>query len=393
MTATVPAASPESAVVEAPRAGGGGAPAAAGSAGSPARRVWRTAAAGVGCYVVVRVLLGIQAAVVAGRRRVPVASLLHPWDGHFYVSAATTGYPAHVHVGVPSTIAFFPLYPLVGRALQLVTRVPVVWCLVAVSWCAGVAMVVIGSQLAAERWGVRRGRQAGILLAVFPGTAVLSMTYADGLGMALALGCLLALERRRHLLAGALGAVAGATLSLLTAPLVAAALVLALARRRLGALLTAALVPAGVLGYFAYLWAHTGSPLTWVRVERHAWGAHLALPWSRGTNFALHAFEHPPVAASTALSLAAVVACLVALLALRAPAHWTAFSVVVILGVLLVAGRHLTPRMVLDSGPAVLALGAALPRWLLPLVAVGCVVGLMLLYPAYIQHDFQLLSP
>lgn len=369
------------------------APAAAGaSEGAGAVGAWRTAAAGAACYVVVRVILLVQAAVVASHRHVGLASLLHPWDGRYYVSVATNGYPAHVHVGLHSTIAFFPLYPLLGRALQLVTRLSVVRSLVAVSWCAGLAMVVLGSQLAAERWGARRGRQAGVLLAVFPGTAVLSMTYADGLGMALALGCLLALERRHHLLAGALGALGGAALSAVTVPLIAAVLVLALARRRPAALLTAAIVPLGSIAFFAYLWVHTGSPFTWERVEHHAWGVHLSLPWIRGTNFSLHAFGHLPVAVSTSLSLAAAAAAIAALLAMRAPAHWTTYTVVLVLGVIL-AGTHLTPRHVMDSGPGVLALGAALPRWLLPLVAAGCLVALMLLYPAYIQRDFQLLAP
>jgi hypothetical protein len=335
----------------------------------------------------------VETLVVAHHHDLAVTRILEPRDGHFYVDIAASGYPAVFDPHVYSTVAFFPLFPLLGRLLAIITRLPVEWALLVVSWCGGLAVVLLGGMLASERWGAQRGRQAAVLLAVFPGTVVASMTYADTLAIALACACLLALERRRHLLAGAAGAAASAAISVATVPLVAAAAVLALVRRRPGALLTAMLVPVGALAFFAYLWLHTGSPLSWARAESDAWHTHLSLPWSAGSGFARYGFEHPEVAALTIASLVVAGLSLVALAAKRAPIHWIAYVVLVYASVIFGGAPHLTPRHLYDAFPGVLAMGAALPRRLVPVVAVLCVGCLVFLLAAYAPNNALYLAP
>lgn len=366
------------------------APAHRQSSGASWRAVARPALA---WYVLARLLLLGETLWVAHHDDLAVTRILEPRDGHFYVDIAVSGYPATFDPHVYSQVAFFPLFPLLGRALAIVTRLPVEWTLLVVSLCAGLAAAVLGGLLASELWGVQRGRQAAVLMAVFPGTVVVSMTYSDSLAVALACACLLALERRRHLLAGAAGAAASAAISVATVPLAAAAVVVAFLRRRPKALLVAAAVPLGALGFFSYLWVHTGSPLSWARAEAGAWHTHLSLPWSAGSGFARYGFEHPEVATVTIISLVLATASLVALAARSAPLHWVVYVVLVYASVIFGGAPHLTPRHLYDAFPGLLAMGAALPRRLVPVVAVLCVFGLVFLFGAYDPNNRFFLAP
>jgi hypothetical protein len=354
---------------------------------------WSLVRPAFACYAVVRVVLLVETLASASAHHRPVTALLTTWDAHYYTSIAAYGYPSHVDIHVFSVIPFFPLYPLVGRALHLATHLPDDWLLLGVNWLAGVAMLVPAALLARDHWGEVRARRAAVLMAVFPGSAILGMTYADGLGTALACTCLLLLQRRRYLLAGIAGAAAGAAFSLASAALLAAILVFAVAQRQPKALLAGLVVPAGAAGYFGYLWVHTGSPLIWFRVLHAAWHAHLSLPTQSGTGFHDYAFAHPLVATVTALSIAAAVVAVAALVARRAPAHFFAYAVVVLAAATFNGTSHLTPRSLFDAFPAVLALGASIPRWLVPLVAVLGVVGIAGLFYGYSLQNFTLLAP
>ena len=50
-----------------------------------------------------------------------------------------------------------------------------------------------------------------MIFCLFPGSIVFSMVYAEGLLIPLAAGCILALQRRRWVMAGALAGLATAT--------------------------------------------------------------------------------------------------------------------------------------------------------------------------------------
>jgi hypothetical protein len=360
---------------------------------SPARRrvsCWRRVVATVlGAYLVSRLALVLTAAVVAGRHHVALVSVLTTWDSGYYVAIATGGYPSHVVAGpgvtgTPSAlVAFFPLFPLLGKALAWVTGLSVVWSLVAVTWFAGAAGAVLASALVASRFGLRAALQAGVLLAVFPGSVVDGLVYADGVAVAFALGALLAAERRRVVLAGLLGAAATASLSLMLVPLLLALAATALAGRRWGGLLAPVLAACGAGAYFAYLWAHTGSPFSWSRVEHAGWMVHLSLPWSAGTAASSFAFSTPGVSLLTASSIVVALCGLVLLAALRAPLEWVLFSLVVLAAVSFDGGAWPAPRFVFDAFPLVLACGIALPRRALWPAAAVSVVLLALLLGAY----------
>ena len=106
-----------------------------------------------------------------------------------------------------------------------------------------------------------------------------SLGYSEGIAITwLALG-LLALMRRRWVVAGILGAVATATIPVALAFAVSclwAAVVAIRRNREWRALVAPILVPAGFAAYQLWLWAHTGNPSAWRLTERGGWKSYVS---------------------------------------------------------------------------------------------------------------------
>jgi hypothetical protein len=374
-------ASAVSAVVMAPPEAAGTVPVR----GGVAALTLRAAAVVLGAYVVSRVALVVCAAVLAAQHHTGLLSILTPWDAGDYVSIATSGYPSHVTItaDMNSPIAFFPLFPLLGKGLAEVTRLNAAWALIVVSWLGGAAAALLAAALVTPRYGARAGLQAGVLLAVFPGSVVSGIVYADGVAVAFALAALVAADRRRFVLAGLLGAAATASLSLVLIPLVLALALFALASRRWQSLVAPVLAACGAGAFFVYQWVHTGSLFTWSRVEHAGWWVHLSLPWVGLTAFDHWAFSAWGVTLLTVASVAVAALGLVLLVVQRAPLAWIVFSVVVVAAVTFDGGAWIAPRFVFDAFPLVLACGIALPRRAFWPVAVFSAAALVALLVAY----------
>ena len=150
---------------------------------------------------------------------------------------------------------------------------------VIVSGCGGALATVLVQRLAASWWGERSGRRAAVLFCVFPGSVVFSMVYAEGLLIPLAAGCILALGRRRWLLAGCLAGLATATapqgLVLILVCACAAARELLRSdqggRRAWRSLWAPALSLTGVGAFACFLWIRTGTPLASLHSQQSAW--------------------------------------------------------------------------------------------------------------------------
>lgn len=207
-----------------------------------------------------------------------VLRALQNWDGYWYLKLAAYGYPAHVSHR-ETTLGFFPLYSsvmwlghqLTGARFEVVGLV--------VSGIGGFVATLLVFLLAERWWGTETARRAVVLFAMFPGSVVFSMVYSEGLLIPLALGSLLALERRRYLLAGLLAALATATGpdAIALGPAFLFAFVMegrrsgwgsAETRRALGGLV---LCPAGYGAFGAFLWAWTGSPFASYIAQRYGW--------------------------------------------------------------------------------------------------------------------------
>ncbi|WP_416905455.1 hypothetical protein [Micromonospora echinospora] len=202
-------------------------------------------------------------------------SLLSKNDGFYYLSIAQVGYDGYAQV--QSDMAFFPLYPGLVAAADVLSPVGV----------RKTALLVGSAASLAAAWGLYAignhlyGRSVGVLLAVLwgvlPHAVVESMSYSEGLFTALAAWTLYALIRERWLTAGVLCLLAGLARPTASAliPVVGLAALVAIVRRRDGwrPWVAGALAPLGWLGYLAWVGRQTGRVDGWFHIQEAGWGS------------------------------------------------------------------------------------------------------------------------
>lgn len=180
------------------------------------------------------------------------------WDAGWFVAISRHGYEN------TQSAAFFPLYPLVVRAVGFVLRSDVAaGVLVSLSSAAGAAAMLAR---------LPRGRAAVTLLALYPLAFVFTAPYSDALFLLLAIASFDAARRGRSLTAGVLGglAVASRLLGFALLP----ALVVLLWRRGPRHLAPLALLPAALGAYMLYLHEHLGDWLAFAHAEGVYWLRH-----------------------------------------------------------------------------------------------------------------------
>ena len=241
------------------------------------RRVIGEVARPLGLFVASRLvtLSAIGIAVVV--KGVVFSDVIHIWDGGWWMSTALHGYPHAVPMidghAAQSTIAFFPMFPLLARAVMNVTGLPLLGSLLVVT-------TVFGGLTAVGLWYLTRrvldadaADRTVALFCFFPGSFVFSLVYAEPVMLALAVGCLLFLLQRRWLLAGVLAAMATASRPNAAVLIVCCAWEagFAVMRRRVAGPDRPALAPAGIVSYFVFLRVRTGSMRAWFDVEKGGW--------------------------------------------------------------------------------------------------------------------------
>ena len=202
-------------------------------------------------------------------------------DALWYLRIASQGYATDDGSG-----AFFPLYPLLVRAVGGLTGGR--WLLAAyvVSNVALVVALVLLHRLTARELSESTARKAVLYLCAFPTGFFLFAPYSESLFLALAIGTLYAARTQRWALAAALGLLAATTRSpgfLLALPLAIEALLQYRASRRPRVLLQGAAAGlatvGGLLAYLGY-WQQLGGD--WRRpfeLQMQGWGKVEALPW------------------------------------------------------------------------------------------------------------------
>jgi steroid 5-alpha reductase family enzyme len=271
----------------------------------------------VAVYVASRLLLFLLAIVDGALRHHSLYREFENWDGGWYRGLATDGYPHHA-LQSQTTLGFFPLYPLliwlVARPLTLFMAygpyAPHAADLAGlfIALVGGGVAAVLVQRLAEGWWGESAGRRAVLLFCLFPGSVVFSMVYAEGVMLPLVVGCLLALERRRWLLAGILAAFATASEPEAAVLVLVCAVAAGRELHRRGwqppawrALIAPVLAPIGFVAVIAYLWARTGTPRAYWIAQHYGWDErfdplalpHLAIRLSHQISFA-H-FNHPTI--------------------------------------------------------------------------------------------------
>lgn len=294
---------------------------------------------------------------------------LGSWDGGWYVRIARLGYPLSAGGPKPrADFAFFPLFPLIVRAVSWITGLSPTTAAVGTSMAFGLVAAVLLWVLAERLGGKHMADRAVALFCFFPGSIVLSMAYSESMMIAFALVCLLALLDRRWWSAGLAAALATATRPNAVALCACCAWAAAVAvhdRREWKALVAPVLSVAGIGAYFAFLGARTGDPLLWFQVQRKTWGERIdfgAGSWRRlrhtlAAPFDPHHFREVNAVVAT-LGLLFVVAALWFLWRWRPPAVLTIYTLVILGLALLSHTLGLRPRFVATAFPLFLALAA-----------------------------------
>ena len=348
------------------------------------------------------------------------------WDGVWFVRIAADGYAAHEF-----SPAFFPLYPLLLRAVAPFTGGNHVIAGVVVSLICYAGAMVLLYRLANAELGAPIALWSVVFISVFPVALVFQAVYSESLFLLLGLACFAAARRGHWLLAGVMGLLATLTRSsglVLLVPLAVMwweqrqALPLRLpggpaggrvpARRpAIATLAFLLLVPAGLALYMTYLWRTFGDPLLFGVVQGN-WGRGLAAPWTAVWNGTVEGVRgigwlvmHGPgeilgtrndsggipleILANVA-EFAGLVAAALLLAACwrKLPAAYTAYAVAALLFPLFypAAGRPLSslPRFVLVDFPLFIGLAAVLvPHRVARWVAAGGMLALLVVATVY----------
>ena len=139
------------------------------------------------------------------------------------------------------------------------------------------------------------------------------------------------------------------------------------------ALVAPILSPLGVIAFFAYLWAHTGTPLAWFISQRRGWqpgplgsGIWNGLLVVRGDHLTIPPYTVKAAGFVVAMALLAV------FLTSRRPGIWTGYVVAVLLFAFLSPIVGFTPRVLLRGFPLLGVVAARLrPGWFEALLVIS----------------------
>jgi hypothetical protein len=206
------------------------------------------------------------------------------WDSLWFLKAAAHGWPRHLplHDGhvAGNTAAFFPLFPLSIRWSSQLTGLPMLATGMVISEVSGLTAMIGVWMLVRHYADQSAADRATLLVAVFPGTFVLSLVYSEGLAVTFVAFGILALMQRRWLLAGVLGLLATATTPVALAFEVSClwcAYRAIATDRNWRSLLAPVLAPLGFVTYQLWLWRHTGNLAAWRVTERGGWSSYPSL--------------------------------------------------------------------------------------------------------------------
>jgi hypothetical protein len=208
----------------------------------------------------------------------PLLAPLARWDAVWYLRIAEAGYG-----GSGPRAAFFPLYPLLVRALATpfgATPAALLAAAYAIALAAFLGALTLLYRLVALELGRPVARPALLLLAVFPAAVYFGAPYAESLFLLLGVGAFYAARTGRWAWAGACAAAAAATRNsgvLLMVPLLI--VWWGTRERRPGDAAWIMLTPLGLGAFALYLGLAEGDALAFLHAHE-AWYRELGVPLS-----------------------------------------------------------------------------------------------------------------
>lgn len=199
------------------------------------------------------------------------------WDAAHYINVALNGYGMDDPEQMGQRVAFFPLYPLLIRAVAFVTGAEAtnagyaIAAIIAANLCFFAAVPLFAS-LVARFTSVDVARLASTLLCISPLAFFFSAAYTESLFLLLSIGAFHFAYEKKWLPASACIALASATRLFGLALIPAIILIAWRNRASLRELITICIVsPLGTLAFFGWLWWEYGDPMTYFRAQAN-WG-------------------------------------------------------------------------------------------------------------------------
>jgi len=323
-------------------------------------------------YALSRTLVYVVLGVVAAVRHHPLGHYLTRWDSHWYIQIARHGYATaipHGHGSVQVNLGFFPLMPVLIRFTHLVAGVSLPFAGQLVSFLAGATASVGVWWMVRDYYDHHVANRAVALLFFSPAAVVFSLVYSEGLIVTLATITLLALRRRRWVLAGLAAGLASAcdpVASAIIVPCLVAAYGAWRSERDARAWWAPALAPSGVVLFFLYLWFHTGSPFSWYLAQRAGWQAG---PMGTGILYALYRVLASGMSdlnsVMKTIALVATIGIIVIWRRLRPPVLWSAYAGAVLAFGVMSPIVGISPRLLVRGFPlfAIVAAGVSVARF------------------------------
>ncbi len=219
-----------------------------------------------------------------------IPTALCRWDCNWYLSIAQAGYEAQPKSVIGATFgqanwAFLPVYPLLVRAMHVVTRLPYHAAAVAVSNLAFCLFVFVSAKYLKQLRPETSGAALVVFLFAVPSSFYFSLPYTESVFAVLTMTILWLLRQETLPGAAAVAAVLSAVkvTGIVFTPIIAArylARIGAAWRRRDRAAMVAevqravlpiAIAPLGLFLYMAYLYHHVGDAFGFIHIQR-AWG-------------------------------------------------------------------------------------------------------------------------
>lgn len=264
-------------------------------------------------WLLQRILLqtigAIVVAVAGGASYAPDGffGIFYRWDSGYFSCIASYGYLGQACDGGSGIerMAFFPLYPMLARAvawavsLGAMGSASIVFALWLVAAAASVAATIGVYRIAQLQFDAAIARRATALFAFGPYAIFLVASYSESLYLAGAVWAWYWCLRRQYWLAGLLGVVATASrasgMFLVLALLVLYVTELRGRGERIRPLPIVALGASslGVLGYWVWLFLVTGDPLAWFHAQSEGWNRRTRWPWETLFNQGIHVLREP----------------------------------------------------------------------------------------------------
>ncbi|MDP1585318.1 MAG: glycosyltransferase family 39 protein [Bradyrhizobium sp.] len=190
------------------------------------------------------------------------------WDSEWYFKIATEGYRYNGDPTIQQNIVFYPLYPMLARAVAAISGLTPADALLLVANLAGLSAVVALFKLVREEFDDQLALVTITLLSFFPTSVLLSAGYTEPLELLLIVLFFLVLKQQRYLSAALLAGLAVADRS--TGIVLLPVLLWEMWRNRDQKPFLAVLLPCIVLAtsgiwlFMIYLWSQFGDPFVFV---------------------------------------------------------------------------------------------------------------------------------